>query len=301
MTLDELDTRLRTILPEEYQSTYESIQPVSMGSAALRYATDGRVAWDLMWDSYCDLAMAGGPPHKGTLLAPGSAAEVAAQPGRYQEVTDEICRGITLVTDLQAVVSSVPGWVRVRCYSEEMAGWLLRAIVMENVAVRRERDAIELPAAPTFRLEKEIKNVITVIAKTSHYWLDHMPASQKRAIADLFAALAEASPLIEPGWPDDGIATEDVARAASALADHIHRDTGLRPSDFSYPGWLGVECSSTGAAVWTMRALVATNVLARREGTVLFVPVNPTSDPDGLRVSGTLAGIHRLATARQVQ
>ena len=137
-----------------------------------------------------------------------------------------------------------------------------------------------------------------MIAKTSHYWLDHMPASQKREIADLFAALAEASPLIEPGWPDDGIATEDVARAASALADHIHRDTGLRPSDFSYPGWLGVECSSTGAAVWTMRALVVTNMLARREGTVLFVPVNPTSDPDGLRVSGTLAGIHRLATAR---
>ena len=154
ITLEELDTRLRTILPEEYQSTYESIQPVSMGSAALRYATDGRVAWDLMWDSYCDLAMAGGPPHKGTLLAPGSAAEVEAQPGRYQEVTDEICRGITLVTDLQAVVSAVPGWVRVRCYSEEMAGWLLRAIVMENVAVRRERDAIELPAAPRFDSRK---------------------------------------------------------------------------------------------------------------------------------------------------
>ena len=28
-----------------------------------------------------------------------------------------------------------------------------------------------------------------------------------------------------------------------------------------------------------MRALVASNVLARREGTVLFVPVNPAADP----------------------
>ena len=39
--LDELDLRLRTMLPAEYQDTYESLQPVSMGSAGLKFGSDG--------------------------------------------------------------------------------------------------------------------------------------------------------------------------------------------------------------------------------------------------------------------
>ena len=34
--LADLDARLRTVLPEEYQDSYESVQPVSMGSAPLK-------------------------------------------------------------------------------------------------------------------------------------------------------------------------------------------------------------------------------------------------------------------------
>ena len=71
LTLDALDSRIRTLLPELYQDSYESLQPVPMRSAGLKYAPDGRVAWDEMWGSFCDLAMAGGPPHKGALLGPG--------------------------------------------------------------------------------------------------------------------------------------------------------------------------------------------------------------------------------------
>jgi len=43
---------------------------------------------------------------------------------------------------------------------------MLRAITMENVAVRLEGRALDLPAAPVFRIDKEIKNVVTVVAKT---------------------------------------------------------------------------------------------------------------------------------------
>src|SRR6188472_1553862 len=107
-----------------------------MGSAGLKYDSDGKVAWDEIWGSFCDLAMAGGPPHKGMLLTPGTPAEIEARPERYGEVVEEICRGVTLVTDLPADASPVPGWCRIGCYSESMAGWLLRAITMENVAVR---------------------------------------------------------------------------------------------------------------------------------------------------------------------
>src|SRR3954468_12074311 len=134
IALDELDARLRIVLPEEYQDSYDSVQPVSMGSAGLKFADDGTVAWDQMWGSFCDLAMAGGPPHKGTLLEPGVRAEIDAQPEQYQSVVDEICRGVTLASDLPAKESPVPGWIRVDCYSDTMAAWLLRAIVMENVA-----------------------------------------------------------------------------------------------------------------------------------------------------------------------
>src|SRR5690606_26746672 len=129
--LAELDSRLRTVLPEEYQDSYEAVQPVSMGSAGLKFGDDGRVAWDEIWGSFCDLAMAGGPPHKGTLLEPASPDAIAGAPDRYREVVDEICRGVTMVTDLATDESPAPGWIRVHCYSAAMAGWLLRAIVME--------------------------------------------------------------------------------------------------------------------------------------------------------------------------
>jgi sirohydrochlorin cobaltochelatase len=291
--LDALDYRLRTILPEEYQDTYETMAPAPMKSAGLKFDADGKVAWDEIWGSFCDLAMAGGPPHKGTLLEPGTAAEVAAQPERYQEVAAEICRGIALATDLEARPAPDPGWVRLTSLNDAMGGWLLRAIVMENVAVRVQGALVDLPAAPHFRLEKEIKNVVTVAAKTCHYWLGHMPLTQRRRVAHLFTLMAEESPVIPPSR-DAG------SEAVSALADRVAAATGLSRTAHRYGGWLGVECGSVAAAIWMMRALVVANVLARREGTTLFVPVNPSLDPDGGIVAGALGRVHHLAAVRGV-
>ena len=197
--LEELDLRLRVLLPEPTRTPMKALEPKPMGSAGLKYGPDGKVAWDQIWGSFCDLAMAGGPPHKGKLLEPGSREAIDAAPARYEEVVDEICRGITLASELPAQPSAHAGWVSVDCYSETMASWLLRAIVMENVAARSDGRALLLPAAPHFELDKEIKNVITVIAKTTHYWMGHMSRAQKSAIADLFARMSLSSPLIEPG------------------------------------------------------------------------------------------------------
>ncbi|HUF47602.1 MAG TPA: hypothetical protein VMM93_07265, partial [Vicinamibacterales bacterium] len=193
-----LDERLRTLLPPAYQDSYETLEPRPMRSAGLEFGADGRVAWDEIWGSFCDLAMAGGPPHKGALLGPGSADGVAADPARTAEVVAEICRGVEMVTSMPCDPSPDPGWVRVECYSAPMAGWLLRAIVMENVSARASGVFLDLPVSPRFRLEKEIKNVVTVIAKTCHYWLEHMPRLQQRAIAELLAVMARESPLVEP-------------------------------------------------------------------------------------------------------
>jgi sirohydrochlorin cobaltochelatase len=298
--LTELEARIRAILPQEYQDSYDTVEPVSMGSAGLKYRADGRVAWDQIWGSFCDLAMAGGPPHKGTLLEPGRRSDIEADPERYDEVAEEICRGVRMAADLDAEPSPIPGWVRVICSNAGMAGWLLRAIVMENVAARSAGARLDVPAAPHFRLGKEIKNVVTVVAKTSHYWLGHMPRSQQRAIAELFIEMAEESPLIEPPRPDEALASRACDTTATAIAENAGPLTGLRTSQHRYPGWLGFECPSVRAAIWMMRAMAASNVLSRREGTVLFVPVNPVIDPAGHHVAGALATVHRLAVAKAI-
>ena len=288
--LEALDARLKTLLPAEYQDSYEDVQPVPMRGAGLKYDANGAVAWDEIWGSFCDLAMAGGPPHKGTLLEHGSEKEIDAQFARYDEVVDEICRGIRMVTGLRAYASPTPGWVSVTCLSDTMAEWLLRAIVMENVDVRRRGAVLELPAAPHFRLEKEIKNVITVIAKTCHYWMGHMPADQQRAVGSLLRKMA-GSPVLQPDRSETAASNDERASAAAAA---IERQTGLRASHHRYAGWLGVECPDVRSAVWMMRALVASNVLSRREGTVLFVPLDPAVDHDGARLASAVARVHRF-------
>jgi sirohydrochlorin cobaltochelatase len=267
--LDELQRRFSTLLPEEYRDRYEDLQPLPMGSAGVRYGADGKVAWDQMWGSFCDLAMAGGPPHRGTLLSPATAQEIDADPRGYDAVVAEICRGISMVTDLLPVCSSSPGWVRMECATSGMAGWLLRAITIENIAVRTDGVFLELPAGPAFRPLKEIRNVITVIAKTTHYWVGHMSVMHRQTIADLIAAMNDESPLVAPVY------------------------------DAADPDWRAVPCESVGDAVWMMRMLVAANVLARREGDVLFVPINAAVDPDGGVVADSLALVRRLSRVRR--
>jgi hypothetical protein len=296
--LTALEFRLRAILPEEYQDCYEEVQPVSMGSAGLKYGGDGKVAWNEMWATFCDLAMAGGPPHKGMLLEPGAQWEIDANTGRYQEVVDEIVRGVRLVTGLAARASSIPGWVRVDCHSDAMAGWLLRAIVMENVSARCVGSALDLPAGPGYRVEKEIKNVVTVVAKTCHYWTGHMWRAQKREIADLFVKMADSSPLVEPATATTGLHSHTHEESAARMTESISQSTGLARSRHRYAGWLGLECTNVRTAIWMMRALVASNILSRREETTLFVPVNPVTDPTGGIVVRAVSRIHRLGEGR---
>ena len=290
----ELDARLRTLLPPDYQDTYERIEPTPMRSAGLKFAPDGSVAWDEIWGSFCDLAMAGGPPHKGRLLAP--MASVVGSATQLDAVIAEIRRGVEMVTSMPCDPAPAPGWVRVECYSAPMAGWLLRAITMENVAARADGVYLDLPVSPAFRLEKEIKNVITVIAKTSHYWLEHMPLAQQRAIADLFARLERMSPLVAPAWPESPDEIAECSRTAAVLAQHVRTLTGLETVAPLHPGWLGVQCADVASAVSMMRALVCLNVLSRREETTLFVPVNPLSDPEGARTWSAVGQVARLAT-----
>lgn len=294
--LHALTSRMNALLPEEYHD--QDVPPVSMGSAGLRHGSDGKVAWNEMWATFCYLAMAGGPPHRGTLLLPGSLAAIAADPDRYGQVVEEICRGIVMVTGLSVQASPNPGWVRVTCATPGMAAWLLRAVVMENVSARCDGRMLDLPAGPAYRIEKEIKNVITSIAKTCHYWVGHVSPTQKRIIIDLLALMDMRAPLLQPDLSEEEPGNGRRPILSESIATAIFLPTGLRSSDQRYRGWLGLECNDAAIAIWIMRAFVASNVLSRREGSVVFIPVNPFTDPHGERCVEATIRVHALAAVR---
>ena len=300
LAFEALEVRIRTILPEEYRERYDDVAPVSMGSAALKYGRDGKVAWHDTWGTFCDLAMAGGPPHKGRILMPASQEEIDAEPERYRQVVAEICRGIEMVAFLAAERSAAPGWVRVECETTTAAGWLARAIVMENVSARCEGTTLELPAGPAYRIDKEIKNVITAVAKTGHYWLDHTGVAQQRVIRDLFSAITAETPLIQPALVGHDFRYDADRKLRHSVAERILAGTGLNPWPAQCDGWLGVVCATVRAAIWMMRGLVVNNVFARREDTVLFVPVNPVTDPFGDAVVQATCRVHGFARMRGV-
>jgi Ni2+-binding GTPase involved in maturation of urease and hydrogenase len=91
----------------------------------------------------------------------------------------EIRRGIWETTGLIAE-SVAPGWLAVTCQSPAMAAWLAAAIVLENVEARADEDRLLLPAGPGFRLENEVKSIVTVVAKTHHYWDAHLATGTGR-------------------------------------------------------------------------------------------------------------------------
>jgi sirohydrochlorin cobaltochelatase len=172
-----LEARMSAMLPPRYRDPDVTVSSAPMDAAELQRGPDGAVAWERTWQGYCELALAGGPPHRGALLEPARREDVLAEPARYAEVVRELGRGIRVVTGLDIVADGPPGWIGVVCASEAMAIWLMRAIVVENVMARREGTTLYLPAGPRFTLGGEIKNVVTVVAKTHHYWVEHARAA----------------------------------------------------------------------------------------------------------------------------
>jgi len=265
-----LQFRIKGILPLAYHACMESVSPTSMGSAGLKYSNDGKVAWDEIWTSFCDLALAGGPPHKGKLLPPVDASELTEKPDAWVEVATEIQRGIFLTTGLRAQIGPSEGWVSITFKTEMMAAWLHRAIMAENIFASRTSHTLHLPAGPNFRLAKEIKNVIVAIAKTFHYLDGHMsPNEQLKA-----ARVMSDSELVEPLLAEDGLLTAEEYPTAAQHCQKISSEAlnlpGVPSEDY---GWMGFTCEDEKMAAWFVRAAITENILARRQENILFLPV----------------------------
>jgi sirohydrochlorin cobaltochelatase len=158
----------------------EADKRAPMAPAPMVYNDDNSVAWDRMWDNFCVLASAGGPPHRATLLR----AQIDANPDSdgYRFATDEIIRGIALVSGLTASPATT-GWIAIECHQPGKARWLSEQICQENVEARAAGTQLFVPVGDTFSLKGEIKNVITAVAKTTHYWSDHLAAEVKASLA----------------------------------------------------------------------------------------------------------------------
>jgi sirohydrochlorin cobaltochelatase len=148
-----------------------------MSSAPFVWQADGRPAWGAMWTSFCELALYGGPPQRG----PESALRWVPSPGAHSDraMLAEMRRGIWETTGLYAEPAG-PGRLAVTCDSPAMAEWMRGAIVLENIEAWVEDDRLLLPAGPDYRLEDEVKSLVTVVAKTHHYWRAHLVGAGER-------------------------------------------------------------------------------------------------------------------------
>lgn len=151
-----------------------------MAAAPMKYREDGSADWGNMWDSFCALALDGGPPHRGTMLHARDV--VRYETPEYAAVVAEITRGVELVSGLKAEAAE-PGWVAVHCGDAAMAAWLGEAVNSENVQARSAGDTLFVPAGDDWTVSGEIKNVITAVAKTTHYWQEHVPPAMRYTLA----------------------------------------------------------------------------------------------------------------------
>jgi hypothetical protein len=144
-----------------------------MGAAPFRWRADGRPDWRAMWSAFCELALFGGPPHRGPDSPIQAGARSEGAPDPPLDAIAEIRRGIWETTGLYAEPAE-PGWLAVSCDSRRMAAWLCATIILENVDARAEEERLLVPAHPSYVLEDQVKSVITVVAKTVHYWAAHV-------------------------------------------------------------------------------------------------------------------------------
>jgi sirohydrochlorin cobaltochelatase len=173
-----VDRRFSPIVPILPSPAVAGTSASSMESAAILYDSAGRPDWAGMWETFCDLALFGGPPHRGfgsALRANGDVPPAGAPERGAFDAVAEIRRGIETTTGLETAPAG-PGWVAVTCESPRMAAWLSAAIILENVDARAASEVLLVPASRGYRLEDEVKSVVTVMAKTHHYWLAHARA-----------------------------------------------------------------------------------------------------------------------------
>lgn len=164
--------------PEERRRKAEEAAKKPMSAAPMKYDESGNVDWGNMWDSFCALALTGGPAHRDEVLRADENGNPDSED--YKRVSAEIIRGIFLVSGLKAAPDRT-GWIAVDADSDGMAEWIAKAADAEHVQFRSDGARFFVPCGEKFQTKGEVKSVITVVAKTTHYWQDHVANEMKAA------------------------------------------------------------------------------------------------------------------------
>jgi len=139
-----------------------------------------------------------------------------------------------------------------------------------------------------------------VVAKTVHYWTGHMTGLKRWTIARVLADIDAESPLVVPAQIESDSDRLRLRQTAGRLVASAQAASGLQAICGGDDPWVGIACPSQRLALWMMRVLVVSNVLSRREGTTLYVPINPERDESGAIVSRAVARARRFAGIRGV-
>ncbi len=182
LTPDQLDDLRAWVMLKTQGHGVTSLEPrtapsnAPMSAAPFVYRDDGQPDWSAMWQGFCELALYGGPPHRGA-DNPVEAASAGDDVMILNDAIMEIRRGIWETTGLYSEPVP-PGWLAVTCNSKRMAAWMCAAIILENVDARCEDEVLFVPASADFELKNQVKSVITVVAKVNHYWQAHIAEQQ---------------------------------------------------------------------------------------------------------------------------
>jgi sirohydrochlorin cobaltochelatase len=290
--LQQLETRINALLPPRYVGCFEAVSPASMGSAKLRYDSQGRVVWGEIWTTFCHLALAGGPPHRGRFLPAVAEEEIASEPQAYQAMVAELQRALGLCVELPILEDVPSGWIGLQCESPAIAAWLVRAIIAENVMARHEDAVLLVPVGPSFRVEKELKNVVVAVAKSCHYLFDHLePELMPSGVA---------TRLVRPPLPEEiAVDRHRYHEAATMLQQHIQQTTGMTTRLGESPGWVGCDCGDDESAVWLLRAVATADILVRREEAVLYLPVDVSHTKAIEKIAQAVGSAYRLLKLRE--
>src|ERR1700674_557901 len=105
-----------------------------MAAAPFVWREDGRPDGRWIWTTFCELALFGGPPHRGAEQALRGSEAAGADAASAPEMMAEIHRGIEETTGLNSETVA-PGWIMITCESRAMAEWLGAPHPPQNIYV----------------------------------------------------------------------------------------------------------------------------------------------------------------------
>ena len=230
--------------PRMYQDSYEDVQPVSMGSAGLKYGArrhrwrgtrSGERSATWRW-----------PAARRTRARCSNRA-----PRRHRRAARPLRGGRrkrSAAASRWRPISTARPVARARLGARDLsqrrrwpAGCCARSSWRTSPRSARGRRST-FPPRRTFGSRKRSRTSSPSSPRPATTGLGHMPCAQQRAIADLFATMAEESPLVEPALAsDDGAEPSARRTVAPAWLRSIARHRAA-PAPHRYAGWLGVEC-----------------------------------------------------------